>query len=134
MRKIRPTTKHGFTFIELLVVVTIIAVMAAVGMVSYRSANIRSRDGKRKADLEQLRTALEIYRADNSVYPATGSLSSLTTTYIQAIPKDPMCLGASCTSGFVDYTYTRNTTTTYTLCACKLEQAGTETDYCVYNP
>ncbi len=134
MRKIKSITKRGFTFIELLVVVTIIAVLSAIGMISYRSANLKSRDGKRKADLEQLRAALEIYRADNGVYPATGSLASLTTTYIQAIPNDPMCPNGICGSGFVDYAYTRNTTTTYTLCACKLEQTGTETDYCVYNP
>ena len=65
--------RRGFTLIEVLVAVTIIAILTSIGVVSYSSVNKRSRDAKRKGDVEQLRSALEMYRADNSYYPNTGS-------------------------------------------------------------
>lgn len=90
--------RKGFTLIEVLVAVTIIAILISIGVVSYGSVNKRSRDAKRKGDVEQLRSALEMYRADNSFYPNTGSgawadasgLSTvLVSTYLPAIPSDP---------------------------------------------
>lgn len=90
--------KKGFTLIEVLVAVTIIAVLVSIGVVSYSSVNKRSRDAKRKGDVEQMRSALEMYRADNSYYPNTGSgawadasgLSTvLVSSYLPTIPSDP---------------------------------------------
>lgn len=73
--------KHaGFTMIELLVVATIIILLSAIGLVSFSQANKRARDGKRKADLEQARSALELYRSDNGFYPATNSWTTLIST------------------------------------------------------
>ena len=88
----------GFTLIELIVAVTIIAVLVAAGAVSYDSVTKRSRDAKRRSDVEQLRSALEMYRADFGYYPSIGSggwtaasnlSGSLVTTYMPAIPSDP---------------------------------------------
>lgn len=90
--------RRGFTLIEVLVAVTIIAVLISIGVVSYSSINRRSRDAKRKGDVEQLRSALEMYRADNSSYPnigsgawanASGLATVLVSTYLPAIPSDP---------------------------------------------
>ncbi|MFC1711956.1 type IV pilin protein, partial [Patescibacteria group bacterium] len=61
--------KKGFSFIEILVVVTIIGVIAAIGTVTYTSAQKKSRDGRRKKDLQSLRFAIEEYRAFNLEYP-----------------------------------------------------------------
>lgn len=89
----------GFTLIEVLVAATIIAVLTAIGVVSYTSINKRSRDTKRKSDMEQIRSALEMYRADIGYYPNAGgggwaNASSLDTDlvvngYMAAIPSDP---------------------------------------------
>lgn len=88
---------------EILIVIAIIAVITAVGVVSYSSVNKRSRDAKRKSDIEQLRIALEMYRAENGYYANTGSGSytdasglsaTLVSTYIPAIPTDPKTGGA----------------------------------------
>ena len=90
--------KRGFTMIEILVAVTIMAVLAAIGFTAYGKINKRSRDSKRKADIEQIRSALEMYRSDYGYYPNTGSgvwtdASNLSTplvsTYMPAIPADP---------------------------------------------
>lgn len=98
----------GFTLIELLVVIGIIALLATVGMASYRSVNQRSRDSKRQADLEQVRAALEQYRTDEGCYapyainPLTGLCASSTAadwtnmttalgaTYLTKVPSDPL--------------------------------------------
>lgn len=89
---------RGFTLIEVLVSATIISVLTAIGVVSYTNINKRSRDTKRKSDMEQIRSALEMYRADNGWYPSTGApyytdasnlSSDLVSSYMSAIPVDP---------------------------------------------
>jgi prepilin-type N-terminal cleavage/methylation domain-containing protein len=69
----------GFTLIELLVVIAIIVILATLAMTSYRTANVRARDARRAADMEQVRSALELYRSDTSLngdYPNGGSIPS----------------------------------------------------------
>lgn len=87
------TTKLSFTLIEILVSATIIALLATVGLVSYVSFSQQSRDARRKADLEQIRTALEMYRSNVGSYPTLitfgGSLTYDSDVYLQKIPQDP---------------------------------------------
>lgn len=59
----------GLTLIELMVVISIIGILAAVGMGSYQSSLKSARDGKRKVDIKQIRSALEMYYADYGTYP-----------------------------------------------------------------
>ncbi len=90
--------QFGFTLMELLITVSIIAILISIGIASYSTINKQSRDTKRKSDIEQIRSALEMYRADNSAYPNIGSggwtaasdlSTALASTYILAIPSDP---------------------------------------------
>ena len=114
-----PTTKfHGFTLIELLVAATIAIILTTIGVVSYQSAMRKSRDGKRKADLEQIRAALEMYRSDCGSYPASisfgGSLvggkdECSGNTYMQEVPQDPRY-------STYEYSYTKSSDS-YVLCA-----------------
>jgi prepilin-type N-terminal cleavage/methylation domain-containing protein len=48
-------SKGGFTMIELLVVTTIIIVLSTIGLISFRQTGMNARNGKRKADLENIR-------------------------------------------------------------------------------
>lgn len=121
--------KRGFTLIELLVTMTLIAVLAGLALVSYQGARRTARDGKRKADLEEIRSALEMCYADTGSYPGVtfgGSLTCGENTYMDSVPVDPINSG--------DYFYTYNTPdgVTYQLCANKLETTGVT--HCVYNP
>ncbi len=113
-----PDTKYkpGFTLIEVLVAATIIALLTSIGVVSYQAANRQARDAKRKADLEQIRAALQIYRGDCGAYPAsvsfggsfTGNCTGSSVTYMQQVPQDPK----------FGYSYkSLSTGTSYVLCA-----------------
>lgn len=52
--------KHGFTIVELLVVVVVIGILASITIVSYVGVNARARDSKRRSDLSALEQALEM--------------------------------------------------------------------------
>jgi prepilin-type N-terminal cleavage/methylation domain-containing protein len=61
--------KKGFTLIELLVVIAIFALMANITMVSLNNAKRESRDTKRMSDINQLRSALQLYSMEKLTYP-----------------------------------------------------------------
>ncbi|HLL60097.1 MAG TPA: type II secretion system protein GspG [Candidatus Nitrosocosmicus sp.] len=89
--------RRGFTLVEVLVVSTIIGLLAAGGFVSYSAINKQSRDARRKADIEQIRAAVEMYRSNNGTYPTSltfgGSLCDpagcSSNKYSEKIPQDP---------------------------------------------
>lgn len=60
---------HAFTLVELLVVIAIIGILATIIMVSYSGVQARSRDSKRKADLQSIASGVQMFYADNKVYP-----------------------------------------------------------------
>lgn len=73
----KKSIKNGFSLIELLVVATIVIVLTTIGVISYRAASIKSRDSKRKADLEAVRQALVLYRSDVGSYPTGYNFSGV---------------------------------------------------------
>lgn len=84
--------KKGYTLIEILIVTTIVVLLTAGAIVSYSTFLKQSRDAKRKADLEQIRAALEMYRSNNNEYLVfSGNCSSLVglDEYLATIPSDP---------------------------------------------
>lgn len=82
--------KLGFTLIELLVVISLIGILMGILLVSYQGTRKSARDGRRKADLEQIRSALEMCRSDTGSYPAGSSLPGTCSTYLSSVPKDPL--------------------------------------------
>lgn len=72
---------------------SIIGVLATIGVGSFRTAQMRGRDAQRKSDLKQVANALELYYADYSIYPATvnfgAELTDGKTVYFKVLPTDP---------------------------------------------
>ncbi|MDP4009401.1 MAG: prepilin-type N-terminal cleavage/methylation domain-containing protein [Candidatus Shapirobacteria bacterium] len=89
--------EHGFSLIELIVVVTIISVITVIGVISFNGAQKKARDGRRMADLEKIRIALEMEKQVGSTYPAALSVLE-TNERLQLVPQDP--------KGFGTYPYT----------------------------
>jgi prepilin-type N-terminal cleavage/methylation domain-containing protein len=63
------TKKSAFTLIELLIVVAIIGILAAIAVPNFMNAQIRARIARVEADAKSTATALEQYRLDNNTYP-----------------------------------------------------------------
>lgn len=120
-KKAMSTFRQGFTLVEILVVVGILGLLSIAIGASYVNSLRTGRDSRRKADMETLRQAVELYKSDNpSVgYPnGTGSTQTALMTiltspvpYINSpnFPKDPETAK--------NYYYERLTASTYNLCA-----------------
>ncbi|MGH9384896.1 MAG: type II secretion system protein [Vicinamibacterales bacterium] len=82
-------SESGFTLIEVLVVVTLIVILATMGMVQYRNSVQRAREAVLKEDLFRMREAIDQYYADKNAYPA-GLQDLVSGGYIREVPEDPM--------------------------------------------
>jgi general secretion pathway protein G len=78
----------GFTLIELMVVMSLIVLLASIGLAVYANSVIRAKESVLKEDLFRMRDAIDQYSADKGKYP--GSLQDLVSDkYLRAIPADP---------------------------------------------
>jgi general secretion pathway protein G len=85
---------RGFTMIELMVVMFLISVLAAMGMAQYRNSVTYSRESVLKQDLFRMRDAIDQYYADKGQYPST--LDALVSDgYVRKIPEDPFTRSSS---------------------------------------
>ncbi|WP_136514095.1 type II secretion system protein [Geomonas edaphica] len=89
LKRILKTTR-GFTLIELMIVVTIVGILAAIAAPNYQWGIIKAREAVLREDLYNFRTTIDQYYADQGKYP--DSLQELVDNknkYLREIPKDP---------------------------------------------
>jgi len=129
MRKINKMS--GFTLFEMLVVISIIAILTAVISLSFSSAQKKARDSRRVQDMRSIQTAAEqYYSMSNFSYPAdTSAPASWTPTNGQAVldifPQDPKSVG------WTAYSYSGNVGSTYCACAAvESVSVGNAVDKC----
>jgi prepilin-type N-terminal cleavage/methylation domain-containing protein len=119
--------KKGFTLVELLIVIGILAILSALGVSNFQSARVKARDVSRKSDLQTIAKSLEAYINDHRTYPLSDSNGKIIcksgsticewdeefsddngTIYSSTLPAD--------SSGFTYWYYSQNGTS-YTLYA-----------------
>jgi general secretion pathway protein G len=84
-----PSRQAGFTLIELVTVIAIVAILAAIALPNYRVAIIESKEAVLKEDLYRLRDVIDQYYLDKGQYPAT--LDALVDDgYLRKLPNDPI--------------------------------------------
>jgi general secretion pathway protein G len=85
---------RGFTMIELLIVLSLLMILATMGMTQYRSSQTYAKEAVLKTDLFRMREAIDQYYADKGQYPAT--LDALVSDgYMRKMPEDPFTKSSS---------------------------------------
>ncbi len=80
--------QRGFTLFELLAVMMILGILAAIAVPSYKRSQIKAQESVLAEDLFQMRRAIDAFYADNGAYP--DSLDQLVSSkYLRGMPIDP---------------------------------------------
>ncbi len=106
--------EEGFTLVELLVVITILGVLAAVVVFSISGITDKSKSSACAADKSAVDTAIESYRAQTNGWPAT--LTALVPTYVRSLPGTSTATALK-TNG-AEFTYNSTTGQFATVTAC----------------
>lgn len=76
----KKTAQKGFTIVELLIVIVVIGILAALVLNTFTGVQKRARDTDRQNDIAQLATQLEVYYNDNGKYPTVANLQDAATS------------------------------------------------------
>lgn len=133
----------GFTFIELIIVLLIIALLAAVGVTAAQRALMQARDAKRASIMHDVQNAMGHYNLQNQGYPQVidfcNLISALVPNYLTDPPVDPKTQTAICGVGnsyiggaMYNYTATPSSGTASSYVLTLVKESGGRADF--YSP
>ncbi|HYK10260.1 MAG TPA: prepilin-type N-terminal cleavage/methylation domain-containing protein [Gemmatimonadales bacterium] len=118
----RPVGQGGFTLIELIIVVAVISIVAALAVPLYANEEARARVAKVQAEIRTLACAVNLYKAHMGILPlslaalstaAVNGLNQSAGPFVPSLPNPP--LGGSPAWG--NYVYTSSTAGTFLITA-----------------
>ena len=68
----RQQKQHGFTIVELLIVIVVIGILAAITIVAFNGVQDKAKFAQKRSDVIALQKYVEMYKAENGVYPSTS--------------------------------------------------------------
>jgi general secretion pathway protein G len=82
----------GFTIVELLIVIVVIGILAAIVITTFTGVQKKGRDADRKSDINSIYSQVEVYFAENSRYPSLAelNLASFRTDNMQGLSDDAL--------------------------------------------
>jgi type II secretion system protein G len=92
MISIKKAAAKGFTIVELLIVIVVIGILAALVIVTYNGIQQKARDTERKTDINALHGQLEAYQAQNGRYPTLVNVNDTTFRSTDMKGLDPAAL------------------------------------------
>lgn len=114
--------ERGFTLIELMIVVAIIAILAGILIPNFVNARAQAQTAACESNLRSIATALELYYADNQVYPTASAasvspalLTSSGVAYLNNTPKDPAAQTSGAAYALTTTQATGGSPATYTI-------------------
>src|SRR5665648_7688 len=113
----KPRTTHGFTIVELLVVIVVIGILAAITIVSYTGISSKATVASLVSDLDNASKQLKLYLVDNSKYP--DSIALVSGSYCPTPADTRYCLKVSSGTAFTYTSNNSNNTKTFSLLATK---------------
>ena len=99
----RTSKKHGFTLVEILIVVVILGILAAIVIPQFSDASTEAKTSALASNLQSLRSQIELYHIKSLTadYPATLAILA-TEGYLREVPVNPF-------TGALDWTYNSST-------------------------
>ncbi len=112
-----PKKQSGFTLVEIMVSIVIMAIVSSAGVIVYSNAQKSVRNAKRTEDLKAITASIELYKTSTGTVPLqngfnciSSSLSVLVPAYMPVMPADPLDKGNA--AGTYCYQYSSDTTAT----------------------
>ncbi|MDO4773637.1 MAG: type II secretion system protein [Candidatus Saccharibacteria bacterium] len=87
----------GFTLVELLIVIVVIGILAAISIVAYNGVTQKSRDDQRISDVRNITSAAAAYNAENGKWPTVAELKAFNTVKLSGTAASRLDDGASLT-------------------------------------
>ena len=107
-----PSTKSAFTIVELLVVIVVIGILAAITVISYTGVSKKAVDASLQSDLTGAKTKLQMYQVEYGSFPTTMTKTGETLCPSAPTVNNEYCIKSSPGNNF---TYTRLSPSTYSL-------------------
>jgi len=134
----------GFSLIELMVVISIIAILMALGAVSFTTAQKKARDATRRGDMRAMQNGFEQYFTENGEYDSTGGCVNMATDDFLpgGLPTDPRPAqsyscgvrgGYAATDSYCACAQLENEVGNSDDASCDFDNSGNEEFFCVVN-